>query len=1352
MKQIEIHGKIFRFKNYDNYEYYCTDTICDGNNNVIEVKYTRINPNGKLPHDWKSKIHTTRDIKSIIPDEALNGPYEPATEGDYKILKTLVPDAMDDCTREALTHLKESLGNDVAGFVCDRLHMTESELCEALAAEQIDSVAMAIYNIEARQMGMIIGDQTGVGKGRQAASIIRYGLLNGYLPIFVTARANLMSDIYRDCKALGIADKRPFIVNSDGKVVDYSQKSAGADEIRDEDMEQMADESEDEYNARVMRLLSKTYKEVYSAGEKKYFKTKGEIPSDCEYVMTTYSQFNRKGDKCNWALALTEKHKCIVIMDEAHKAAGAVSATGLFFQDFLSKVSGCIYLSATYAKRPDNMALYAKNTFIKQTDLKAEDLMEVISSGGFPLQEVLSDALVRCGQMVRREHDNSGVDVDYINLNQYGAMEYGVTDTSEADRANMDIITDLMRTLIKVQNRFLSLKKELSNESDLIGATYDKGKCIIESATGDGCGEVKISGFSIFAQIFLLVESLLLAIKSKSVAMRAISHVKEGKKVVICIAKTNETSIRDAKVGDVINGSFAMALMPILKNLLKCQFRAEIRLNATDKEDARRIINDLRQRHDYEVVSKDDNTCILIKKIDVRDILKPSESIEYERIYSELESEIGRVGSEIPRCPIDYMRYFLDKEGVKYGECTGRKMRLSYNSIYTNEAKVEAKAKSDTSKLFDEFQRNKLDVLIINSTAATGASCHAIPAAGMKESEVKPRVMIIAQAELDVNTEVQKRGRVNRTGQIYKPSYEYIITDIPAESRMMLMLRKKLASLDANTSSNKEQNANIINVRDLDNHYGDQATIDWMRNNPTEARLLSFDTGKSTTARFKSVSGRVALLSCANQELFYDFVYNRFDDIVDKAKSEHSYDLQTENCDYKGVLLSSKVVDFGWGGIDFFGGNAIENTYLCKKENWALSIDAIKSNMKSNFGENAKENYLKWKEKYCQKFDDQIKDIDKKLENITSHEDDDDLLSKLYVSKHETKVLKGLVSQWFDDAIDMCDWTLEDRLKRSFGTIRLPKEDDQSNTEAVYCFWGGLKLREEDAYIPSNLIATFYTANVNVSYQVNFASGKDVNGNRNVSKINLIKFYRIFDPDFANTWNKHREDNHIKEVKKTIVTGNLMRGFSSPRYKGCYIQTIRFSDDKGNWEAGLEISGDIEPKINYPLTESIIGHVLSSPEDSVLTGPIGDISLQVISKGNSWKFSGSGAKNIRLLADFSPKLIGLRDIFSGKTCDYNEAKNGMRCLCEFHYNVMLYAYGINPETDAQARKEFEEIKAQNSDIWKQLWNGSGKKPYKAESGKKTDEQERMRILRLKVKVALAIMKMKKIDWANIPID
>src|SRR5690606_26054413 len=126
-----------------------------------------------------------------------------------------VPDSMAYETHEALAQIKEAVGGDVDNFVRDRLgYATKTALCKALSAEQTDAVMMAIYNIEARGQGMIIGDQTGIGKGRVAAAMIRYGCHQGMKPVFLTEKANLFSDIYRDLYAIGSGRLKPFIVNS----------------------------------------------------------------------------------------------------------------------------------------------------------------------------------------------------------------------------------------------------------------------------------------------------------------------------------------------------------------------------------------------------------------------------------------------------------------------------------------------------------------------------------------------------------------------------------------------------------------------------------------------------------------------------------------------------------------------------------------------------------------------------------------------------------------------------------------------------------------------------------------------------------------------------------------------------------------------------------------------------------------------------------------------------------------------------------------------------------------------------------------------------------------------------------
>ena len=98
------------------------------------------------------------------------------------------------------------------------------------------------------------------------------------------------------------------------------------------------------------------------------------------------------------------------------------------------------------------------------------------------------------------------------------------------------------------------------------------------------------------------------------------------------------------------------------------------------------------------------------------------------------------------------------------------------------------------------FNSGDYDVLLINQSGSTGSSAHA----SKDFKDQRQRAMIVHQFELDINTEVQKRGRINRTGQVNLPEYYYITSDIPTEKRLMTMLKAKLKSLDANTTGSQK--------------------------------------------------------------------------------------------------------------------------------------------------------------------------------------------------------------------------------------------------------------------------------------------------------------------------------------------------------------------------------------------------------------------------------------------------------------------------------------------------------------------------------------------------------------------
>ena len=356
-----------------------------------------------------TKMHTSTKYKSAA--------------NNVTSLGSVVPKQLVEDTTKALNKLKVALGGDVSGYVASRLHMNMTELCDALAAEQVDGVALAMYNIEKRAQSVIIGDQTGIGKGRQAAAMIRYGLLSGYLPVFFTDRYTLFSDMYRDCKALGIKDARPLVVNAGASVVDFDhiieEKEKGAP---DEIWSPMSEEEEDaKFEAELMQLYQKQYEVVYKAPKKiilqELFENR-DIPSNAfDYLMITYSQLKdakRDATRLNFLHSLCEKHRVLFIFDEAHRSssvsAGKVSVITQGINQILTETTQtqCVFLSATFAKRPESLITFMRRTALSA--LATENTLEkALQIGGVPMQEYVSTSLAAEGQMIRREHSTDSI-------------------------------------------------------------------------------------------------------------------------------------------------------------------------------------------------------------------------------------------------------------------------------------------------------------------------------------------------------------------------------------------------------------------------------------------------------------------------------------------------------------------------------------------------------------------------------------------------------------------------------------------------------------------------------------------------------------------------------------------------------------------------------------------------------------------------------------------------------------------------------------------------------------------------------------------------------------------------------
>jgi hypothetical protein len=130
-------------------------------------------------------------------------------------------------------------------------------------------------------------------------------------------------------------------------------------------------------------------------------------------------------------------------------------------------------------------------------------------------------------------------------------------------------------------------------------------------------------------------------------------------------------------------------------------------------------------------------------------------SEESRKQYLQIAEKIKRLSSGISISPIDIIVQKLKAAGYTVAEVTGRKYEVQINTK-NNKGLVRSRNRINTNDAFRQFNNNEVDVLMINQSGSTGASAHAIVTKKVSADEVRQRVMIVLQAELDINTEVQK--------------------------------------------------------------------------------------------------------------------------------------------------------------------------------------------------------------------------------------------------------------------------------------------------------------------------------------------------------------------------------------------------------------------------------------------------------------------------------------------------------------------------------------------------------------------------------------------------------------------
>ena len=1122
---------------------------------AVEVQTTGIQTN-----EYIAKSDACDTIQTIVPASMRYDMNQAMSEIDRKV------DGVDH-------YVAEKLGYCISGCNTEQYKEGMTKLCDAFGAEQVDAIAVAIYNIEQKKQGVIIADSAGVGKGRIASGIIRYATKMGLQPIFLTEKPNLFSDLFRDIIDIKSDDAIPLETLQGYKEV---EKKISKEDVSAEEEEESDEEGFEEEETQTVRVpiykVNKEYSEdirgkkqfvpfiINGRSEKTVIKDlngniiyKGlpkaqndtiiagdTIPKQYSFALATYSQFRSAKENAKMTFLRRIAKDNIIICDESHNSSGA-SHTGVFLKEVLEDARGVTFLSATFAKRPDNMPIYASKTSMVDANLTDEKLVDAITAGGVALQEIVSSALVSEGQLLRRERSFEGVEVNWIYLDETQTLVGKPHLNKEQEhRAIMDSATDIIRDIMTFQTDYVD--PEIEAMDNIAKAEYK------EVEQRKGTEKAGINNAPVFSGIFNIVNQLLFSIKAEAVAEVAIEHIKAGRKPVIAFANTMEsflnTLIGDdgnlVEVGDPISSDFSKILEKRLNGVL--------RYTEIDPDGKREY-----------------------KLIDIH-AMSPELRVEYSRIMTKIKTASIGISSS----PVDVLIDRIEKAGFSVAEITGRDRQLKL--LDKGMARIQSRIKMTPTDSFRDFNENKYDCLLINQSGSTGASAHAKPNDKVPASKVKQRVMIILQAELNINTEIQKRGRIHRTGQIFLPMYDYVVSAIPAEKRLMMMLQKKIKSLDANVTSNQKESKKVINIQDFLNKYGDIVVEQYLKDNPLinlqlddPLKLQELEEGKESQVQDKAqkVSGRVAILPIKDQENFYNEMSQQYSSLVDYLIQSGEYDLEVENMNLEAETLEKDIVIVGKGGNSVFGRNSVLEKVRVNNLKKPFTKKELDKLIKEGLnGFNADD----LREKTIEKYD---RFIIFTLKNDLK--DNDDHYEKLIAGVRNEKQIIGIMNAIMRErAIEKRIATLMKVRGDAENRIVITSKNKQEHISKMLGFFYvgkvigypgitygqdgtfhkgvflGFDINEsiKNPYAPSAIKLRFATIS-SQRYIAVPASKYDV-----ITNIRSITYSDILTDDqetVVEHWDELIKEKSTDKAIRYIVTGNILQAFGNPALKGSLV-------------------------------------------------------------------------------------------------------------------------------------------------------------------------------------------------------
>ena len=473
----------------------------------LDLLHTEILRSRRKIRDWHRGLERAAELPgSEREDNERQRPYVALSQATRPF--TMIPKSLDGATAKALRRVASDLEDrgGVDAAVAESLGIPPETLGSILTAEQVDAVAMR-KSASARNRAFLLGDQTGIGKGRSLAAMARQHLIGGGRVLYLTENAEInIPDVWRDLGAVGaLPDARPAILA--GKPVNLPTiASTGVPPGKT---------SRPEFHS------------TLPAAKRRAVFESGAWPPGCNLVLTNYSLFSRgpESPASTWAATAPDEHT-LLILDESHNAINPSSNTGRAVRDMIENVGrrNVVYATATPMRNPAGANLYIP-LLPDAEGGRLDRILAELAPGGETAQESFATMLGEDGTYLRRDHDLSNLEFEYRLPDDARIAAY---------QATMNRMTPVVELMIDASLRVGALvgRAQSQRYAQMINEGVD------EQTARAQCNALFQYSGAIGSPLVRLARVTINAIKVDQVVEEAVNELEEGRKPLITFHST----------------------------------------------------------------------------------------------------------------------------------------------------------------------------------------------------------------------------------------------------------------------------------------------------------------------------------------------------------------------------------------------------------------------------------------------------------------------------------------------------------------------------------------------------------------------------------------------------------------------------------------------------------------------------------------------------------------------------------------------------------------------------------------------------------------------------------------------